>query len=57
MFTLNKMKRYNKQQELLIKYASIIAEHTKLDYDSNEVQDAAMAIYTVVHGKIIRYGP
>ena len=57
MLTLSKAKKYKKQNDLIIKYAAIIAECTKLPYDSDEVQDAVLAIYIAVHGKPVRLGP
>jgi len=57
MLTLSKARKYKKQNDLIIKYAAIIAECTKLPYDSDEVQDAALAIYIAVHGKPVRLGP
>lgn len=57
MFTVDKMMKYRKQNHLIHEYALIIAEHTGLPDYSDEVQDAATAIYIKVHGPLVRMGP
>ena len=57
MFTLNKGRKFLKQKKLIAEYASIISEWTGLPEDSDEVQNAAIAIYIKEHGELVRMGP
>jgi len=57
MWSLSKHSKYKKQNDLIHEYVLIIAEYTKLEQDSDEVQDAAVAIYIKVHGPLVRLGP
>lgn len=57
MWSLRKMKKYKKQNELIHEYALIIAKHTGLPDYSDEVQDAALDIYIKEHGAPVRMGP
>lgn len=51
------MKKYNRQNRLIHRYALIISKHTGIPHDCDEVQDSALEIYIAVHGKAQRLIP
>ena len=57
MFSISKMRKYKRQVKLIAEYASIIAEWTGLNKESDEVQNAAIAIYIKEYGNLVRMGP